>query len=150
MKKMFTGVVMAIAISTTANAQHVDSVTYNGLVMTLHCHKDGSIICRPQKAGYIDSNQVKVSHMYKYTAHTEFHSKSAYEKYSETLSEKRVKASAEVSTTIEYEPVSASAKTAYESEYLDKLMTTVKNSQEDAKDESNDVTQEMQIEYGPN
>lgn len=149
MKKMFLSVIMAIAISTTIKAQSVDSISFKGLVMTLHCHKVMTLICRPQKAGYIDSNQVKATHSYKYTSRTEFHTKSAFEKYTETLSENRVKTSAEVSASIEYGAASANAKAGFETDYFNKLMSTVKNNEENSRDKIDETTEEYQIEYEP-
>ena len=146
---MFLSVIMAIAVTTTIKAHVTDTVSFKGLVMTIHCHKRMTLTCRPQRGGYIDSNQVKATHSYKYTSRTEFHTKFAYDKYSETLTHNQVKTSAEVSTSIEYGPASGSAKAGFETEYFNKLMATVKSSQENSHDQVTETTEEYQIEYEP-
>lgn len=146
---MFSGVIMAIVLSTAAKAQSVDSVTINGFFKILHCHKVMTLVCQPQRAGYIDSNQIKSSHTYKYTSRTEFHTKTAYEHYSESLTEKRVKTTADLKGSISYGAASASAEAGYETDYLSKLMSTVKTNQENGKDEIKESTEEYQIEYEP-
>jgi hypothetical protein len=149
MKKAFLGVMMVFTIVTTTRAQLVDSISYRGLVMVLHCHKVMNIACREQKAGYIDSNQVKATHISKYVARTEFHAKSAYEKYTEILNDQRVKKAADVSVSVSYGPASGSANASYETEYINKVTTTIRNSGENVQDQIEENMQEFRIEYQP-
>lgn len=150
MKKMLLSVLVAIAICTIGNAQIRDSVKYDGFNATLYSHKIMTLICRPQTAGYIDSNQIKVTRVYKYTTKTEFHTKAAYEKFTETLNENRLKATAEAKVGFDYGTESGSATVGFESDYFSKLLETVKTISESSKDITNESTDEYNIEYKPN
>jgi hypothetical protein len=149
MKKMFLSIVMGIAINTTIQAQSVDSVSLKGLILTLHCHKIMTLICREQNMRFIDSNQVKAKHNYKYTSHTEFHAKSAFDKYVGILKEIYVKIDDQILISIEHSTVPANAISGLEADYFNKLMFIIKNKGENAQDKIDENAAYYQVEDQP-
>jgi hypothetical protein len=151
MKKMLLCAIIAVAVSTTVNAQEAPkpSITYHGLNLTLNCQKKMTLICRQQTSGYIDSNQISASHKYTYTSKTEFHTKNAVETFRETLSENRLKFSASASTTFDYGAGSGEAKAGFESDYFNKLQASVKTNSEQMQDLVTSEESTFDVAYKP-
>lgn len=149
MKKMFLSALVAVVMSTAIKAQTIDSVTYSGLKMILHGHKEMNLVCRPQRGGYIDSNQVKVSHNYTFVNRTEFYTETAIKKYTQTLNESNVKATAEVSVSAEYEGVSGGVSGGLETDYTDKLTQSVTSTNKEHKDIIQIDSETYKVDYEP-
>ncbi|MES2111047.1 MAG: hypothetical protein V4577_19995 [Bacteroidota bacterium] len=149
MKKMFLSVLMAVVMSTAIKAQTIDTVTFNGFTMVLHGHKVMKLVCRPQRGGYIDSSQVKVSHSYTYASRTEFYTETAIQKYTEAFTEKKVKITADVSVKAEYGPASGEASAGLETDYTDRLTQSITSTNKEHKDVIQIDSETYKVEYEP-
>lgn len=154
MKKIFLSLLVAVAISTTIKAQTKeaqpgDSVKYNGFIVTVLSHKMLTIVCRPQIMGYIDSSQSDVTHNIKYSSKVEFHTKNAYEQYTETLTENKVKTSVDATVSFDYGTESGSVSAGFETDYFNKLLTTIKSTSENSTDKIEDYSVDYAIKYEP-